>query len=179
MVSLLESADVTAPACSALQCARPACALPAKLLAFPYGRPRPPEGARYRPYDLVVVPRQEVRDEYLTVSATGVVRIRKGAQVRGWWVWACWGHGAGRASADFAVGADTQEARRGSGRKENQLCSWTSVQRTHRHRALASGAKGDQQLGSLSKPPAHLKVPHPPNLHLLCFSSPQRPSLPR
>lgn len=32
----------------------------------------------------MVVPRQDVRDDYLTVSATGVVRIRKDAQVRGW-----------------------------------------------------------------------------------------------
>lgn len=33
---------------------------------------------RFRPYDLLVVRREEVRDEYYTVSATGVTHIRKG-----------------------------------------------------------------------------------------------------
>ncbi|KAI8468855.1 MAG: dynein heavy chain, N-terminal region 2-domain-containing protein [Monoraphidium minutum] len=41
---------------------------------------RAPEGPRFRPYDLVVVGREEVRGEYFTVSSTGIVRIRKGAQ---------------------------------------------------------------------------------------------------
>jgi hypothetical protein len=43
---------------------------------------RQPEAARFRPYDLAVVAREEARDEYFTVSATGVVRIRTGEQVR-------------------------------------------------------------------------------------------------
>ena len=33
---------------------------------------------RFRPYDLLVVRREDVRDEYYTVSATGVTHIRKG-----------------------------------------------------------------------------------------------------
>ena len=35
---------------------------------------------RFRPYDLVVVSRQKVEHEYFTVSATGVMRIKKGVQ---------------------------------------------------------------------------------------------------
>ena len=35
---------------------------------------------RFRPYDLVVVSRQKVEQEYFTVSATGVMRIKKGVQ---------------------------------------------------------------------------------------------------
>lgn len=35
---------------------------------------------RFRPYDLVVVSRQKVNSEYFTMSATGVMRIKKGVQ---------------------------------------------------------------------------------------------------
>eukprot|EP00879_Flechtneria_rotunda_P031618 GHRR01034556.1.p1 GENE.GHRR01034556.1~~GHRR01034556.1.p1 ORF type:complete len:266 (+),score=71.90 GHRR01034556.1:18-815(+) len=43
---------------------------------------RAPEGARYRPYDLVVVPREGLGryPEYFTMSANGVMTIRKGIQ---------------------------------------------------------------------------------------------------
>jgi hypothetical protein len=41
---------------------------------------RAKEALRLRPYDLVVVKRQKVDAEYFTVSATGVMRIRKGVQ---------------------------------------------------------------------------------------------------
>lgn len=43
---------------------------------------RPPEGRRYRPYDLLVVPREAAARaaEYFTVSANGVVAIRGGQQ---------------------------------------------------------------------------------------------------
>ena len=37
---------------------------------------------RFRPYDLVVVQRTKVEAEYFTVSATGVMRLRRGVQVR-------------------------------------------------------------------------------------------------
>jgi dynein heavy chain len=43
--------------------------------------PRPPEGPRFRPYDLAVIGREDAREDYFTVSATGVVRISRGAQV--------------------------------------------------------------------------------------------------
>jgi dynein heavy chain len=46
------------------------------------GTHRAPEGSRFRPYDLVVVPRLEVDPEYFfTFSATGVMRMAK--DVRG------------------------------------------------------------------------------------------------
>eukprot|EP00201_Polytomella_parva_P020499 CAMPEP_0175042260 /NCGR_PEP_ID=MMETSP0052_2-20121109/2450_1 /TAXON_ID=51329 ORGANISM="Polytomella parva, Strain SAG 63-3" /NCGR_SAMPLE_ID=MMETSP0052_2 /ASSEMBLY_ACC=CAM_ASM_000194 /LENGTH=3805 /DNA_ID=CAMNT_0016305023 /DNA_START=33 /DNA_END=11446 /DNA_ORIENTATION=+ len=35
---------------------------------------------RFRPYDLVVVPRQKAEMEYYTMSATGVMRVRRGVQ---------------------------------------------------------------------------------------------------
>lgn len=43
---------------------------------------RAPEGARFRPYDLLVVPREGLGRyaEYLTLSANGVMTIRKGVQ---------------------------------------------------------------------------------------------------
>lgn len=42
---------------------------------------------RFRPYDLLVVRRQKIGPEYFTVSATGVMRIKRGVQVRaGAWV---------------------------------------------------------------------------------------------
>ena len=34
----------------------------------------------FRPYDLVVVRREEIEPEYFTISATGVMHIRKGVQ---------------------------------------------------------------------------------------------------
>lgn len=42
---------------------------------------RAPEGVRFRPYDLLVVQRQKIGPEYFTVSATGVMRIKRGVQV--------------------------------------------------------------------------------------------------
>ena len=36
---------------------------------------------RFRPYDLLVVRRQKIGSEYFTVSATGVMRIKRGVQV--------------------------------------------------------------------------------------------------
>jgi len=41
---------------------------------------RAKESTRFRPYDLVVVPRQRVDSEYFTMSATGVMRIKRGVQ---------------------------------------------------------------------------------------------------
>ena len=41
---------------------------------------RAPEGTRFRPYDLLVVPRQSIGPEYFIMSATGVMHIRKGVQ---------------------------------------------------------------------------------------------------
>lgn len=43
---------------------------------------RAPEGRLFRPYDLLVVTRQSLGlyDEYFTVSANGVMTIRKGVQ---------------------------------------------------------------------------------------------------
>ncbi|GLC47993.1 hypothetical protein PLESTB_000047400 [Pleodorina starrii] len=41
---------------------------------------RAPEGVRFRPYDLLVVQRQKIGPEYFTVSATGVMRIKRGVQ---------------------------------------------------------------------------------------------------
>lgn len=44
---------------------------------------RAPEGKRYRPYDLLVIPRERLGlyfEEYFTVSANGVMTIRKGVQ---------------------------------------------------------------------------------------------------
>ncbi|KAG2451278.1 hypothetical protein HYH02_003884 [Chlamydomonas schloesseri] len=41
---------------------------------------RAPEGMRFRPYDLLVVRRQKIGPEYFTVSATGVMRIKRGVQ---------------------------------------------------------------------------------------------------
>lgn len=40
------------------------------------------EVKRFRPYDLMVVPRTKAGPEYFTISATGVMRVRKGIQVR-------------------------------------------------------------------------------------------------
>lgn len=37
---------------------------------------------RFRPYDLMVVPRSKADPEYFTMSATGVMRIKRGVQVR-------------------------------------------------------------------------------------------------
>jgi dynein heavy chain len=43
---------------------------------------RAPEGRLFRPYDLLVVTRESLglHDEYFTVSANGVMTIRKGVQ---------------------------------------------------------------------------------------------------
>eukprot|EP00882_Tetradesmus_deserticola_P022115 GHRQ01024001.1.p1 GENE.GHRQ01024001.1~~GHRQ01024001.1.p1 ORF type:complete len:423 (+),score=129.38 GHRQ01024001.1:383-1651(+) len=43
---------------------------------------RPPEGMRFRPYDLIVVPRERLAlySEYFTVSANGVMMVRRGVQ---------------------------------------------------------------------------------------------------
>ncbi|KXZ55711.1 DHC8 protein [Gonium pectorale] len=41
---------------------------------------RAPDGMRFRPYDLLVVRRQKIGPEYFTVSATGVMRIKRGVQ---------------------------------------------------------------------------------------------------
>ena len=43
-----------------------------------HATPRPPEGPRYRPYDLLVVPREAAAraPEYFTVIANGVIVIR-------------------------------------------------------------------------------------------------------
>ena len=49
------------------------------------------ESLRYRPYDLEVVPRQMVDNEYFTMSATGVMRIKRSIQV------GCRGGAGGRA----------------------------------------------------------------------------------
>lgn len=43
---------------------------------------RAPEVKRFRPYDLMVVPRTKAGPEYFTISATGVMRVRRGVQVR-------------------------------------------------------------------------------------------------
>lgn len=39
---------------------------------------RTDSGLLFRPYDLTVVAREEVRDDYYTISATGVMHMRKG-----------------------------------------------------------------------------------------------------
>ena len=44
-------------------------------------RRRAKGSVRFRPYDLVVVQRTKVEAEYFTVSATGVMRLRRGVQV--------------------------------------------------------------------------------------------------
>ena len=48
----------------------------------PARNPRRAKGSvRFRPYDLVVAARTKVEPEYFTVSATGVMRLRRGVQV--------------------------------------------------------------------------------------------------
>jgi hypothetical protein len=42
---------------------------------------RAPEGARFRPYDLRIVSRQQVKSDYYTMSATGVMHVVEGCQV--------------------------------------------------------------------------------------------------
>lgn len=41
---------------------------------------RAPAGVLFRPYDLLVTTREEVGPEYFTISATGVMHIKKGEQ---------------------------------------------------------------------------------------------------
>ena len=41
---------------------------------------RAPAGVLFRPYDLLVTTREEVGAEYFTISATGVMHIKKGEQ---------------------------------------------------------------------------------------------------
>lgn len=41
---------------------------------------RAPAGVLFRPYDLLVTTREEAEPEYFTISATGVMHIKKGEQ---------------------------------------------------------------------------------------------------
>ncbi len=41
---------------------------------------RAPAGVLFRPYDLLVTTREEAEHEYFTISATGVMHIKKGEQ---------------------------------------------------------------------------------------------------
>lgn len=60
-------------------CCQQVCAPASSACILPSYRAQ--QHARFRPYDLVVVGRQEVGSDYFTMSATGVMHVVQGCQV--------------------------------------------------------------------------------------------------